>query len=805
MNIIIALRRLKNNKSLRIVNLLGLSLIFSSILLSYNYVKKELSYDRFNEKADRIVRMSLQFDGNPIDGRQSTFGLPNDSWIEAFPEIENVTKVFFINTGVLTYNGKPEIINDFFVADSSFTDIFTLKFIEKKSEKVLNSSEDVIISKSLAVQLFGNESAIDKEVKISGRKVSADITWFISGVYEDFPETSHFHPKVIMSNASDSYNDWAYYYFLLEPGSILNIHELEEKIGKTTYGEFMERQNIDVKVFLTPLTDIHLKSHVLREMEQNGNIYFIYLIVGANILLLFVVLFNLWLNSSLIFSFSKKYYQLLRLNGGSKLNIIKDETFLALLLGISSVLISLLIIHLYSSVFNFSLEYISNIKISLFAIIFIMLILFVSLLPVIVNISLTIFNNINQDLKALRFSFSDIKYMLIVQYCIVVFMIIITFVINRQMEMIQQHQMGAGESNILALYEQPNKVQESYELLKSELEKYSEIEMVTACMQLPGSSIRDGIEINFENEEDKKSLNLLYVTEDFLPFFKIMPVAGKSFSSLKFTYKEESEMMKNVWMGKPELNPVISEEYLINMKALQILGFDSPEEAIGQNITINHSALDYIKGGKIVGVVDDFNYATVFEESVPLLIMQRSVIVNCIMIRLNPENIDKALAIFDKVWSEVNPDFPADYSFLQDTYNEVYKNEINADILVSIFSLLCLVITGLGLIIFTAFVVKSRSREIAIRKVNGATIFDIIKMLNKNVLIWVLVAFIISIPCAYFTAKIWLENFIYKISLEWWIFVLAGIFVFILTIIIISIQSLKIAMTNPVNVLKSNN
>jgi putative ABC transport system permease protein len=246
-----------------------------------------------------------------------------------------------------------------------------------------------------------------------------------------------------------------------------------------------------------------------------------------------------------------------------------------------------------------------------------------------------------------------------------------------------------------------------------------------------------------------------------------------------------------------------SEEYIINRKAMSLLGFQSPEEAIGKHLFITQRVVDYFNEGVICGVTDDFTYTTIYEESIPLIILHRKMFQHCILVRLDPNDASRALATFNRIWNKVNPDFPADYTFLQDVYSQVYYNEWNAEMLVRIFSLLSLLIANLGLIVVMAFIIKRKTKEIGIRKINGATFWTIVRMLNSRFIVWIGFAFLIAVPGAYFVMNRWLENFAHKTVLDWWIFVLAGLFVLLISVVAVSWQSWRAATANPVKSLQN--
>ena len=794
------LRHLKKSKYLRIVNLLGLSVIFSCLLLSFAYLKKELSYDRFHKNADRIARLSIQYGDNDVDGRIYGFKR-NSPVITGIPGVEDVVLMQRVETGLLEKDGKPEVVNNFFFTTPNFFEVFSFKLLQGEKGSVLDAPGKIVISKSFARQLFGEDDAFGKEIKLTGRQVKPvnDGIYFISGIFEDFPENSHFRTNMI-GHLPENDDWWAYIYLLLHPATDINV--VKDAIALKIEEEYKDNPSGKASPYIIPLKDIHLHSRILRELDYNGNINYIYLISGANLLLLLIVLFNLWLNTGLIFSFNRKYYQLLRLNGASSSVVVKDESLLAFVLGLVSILIGGLVSYYVFTQTN--LMSILTVKDVVFlSALFLLIVIGVSLLPVIIGLSSTLFKSFQNEVQPSNFVLSKVKYLLIAQYCIVMFIVIVSFGITKQINMIKTSQVGGKQDSILVMNEQPDIILQKFDLLKTELLKNHEIMMVTSAMQLPGSAIRDGIHVRteYEGEDEGRHISLLVVGNDFFPFFNIKPVAGTVFKETVRSYDEERTMFFEYLDKKPASSA--TEEYIINRKAAQLLGFDTPEEAVGKRLLLTHYSVGYINNGVIAGVSEDFNYTTTFEDSAPTIIIQRKVFQSCIMVHLSPDNKAQALQAFNRVWNEINPDYPASYSFLQDIYGSIYRNELNAEALTRIFSLLCLIIANLGLIIIMSFVIKRKTKEIGIRKVNGATSGNIIGMLNKRFAIWIGIAFVIAIPVSYYVMSLWLQNFANKTTLDWWVFALSGLLVLLLSAISISWQSWYAATIDPVKSLKS--
>ncbi|SBV90974.1 ABC transporter permease [uncultured Dysgonomonas sp.] len=788
------LRRFLKSKSLRIINLLGLTLMFACMLVSYTYIKRELSYDKFYNNAHRIVRMTLSYDDNIADGR--IYGTSTKQIWQNIPEIEDELKLEMVNTAILNHNGSKQVLNNLFFASENLLNILDIPLIEGNSREAFKSPESVIISERLALQLFGRTDVIGEKIELSSRRIESTV-YFIRGVFKNMPENTHFHSDIIIHKA-DFDNFYHYVYLLMKDG--YDLADIQSRLTANFKSQNPDSRNAIIN--LIPMTDIHLHSHLLREMETNGNIYYIYLIAGINLLLLIIVLFNLWLNSSVIFSYNKRYYQLLRMNGASSSVVIKDETWVSLLLAVISILSGKLLSVFIGSYFSISFSALSITETVGIAILFILSTIFVSLLPILINMSATAFLNDQADLRQSRFSISNVKYMLIVQYSIVLFIIIVGIGINNQMALIRNTQVAGNNDSILVFEEQPHEVIENYTAFRNELLKHSEIESVTAAMQLPGNAVRDMIVITTEGK-DPAYIPVLVVGEDFMQTFDIKPVAGTLFPPLRLSYAEEANLQQRK-MNEEGFKSSHRDNIIVNRKALGQLGFSSPEEAIGKEVGIGHNSLDYFPTGIICGVVEDFTYTNVYEDAIPMVILQRNMFMNCFIIRIAPGSNEQALATLNSVWATLNPDYPINYKFLSDSYKSLYVNELNAEKVVLFFSILSFVITILGLIIFMAFMIKNRMKEISIRKVNGATNSEIVFMLNFGLLRWIFLSFVIAMPAAWYVMDKWLENFAYKTTIYWWIFVLAGISVLLISFLAISWQSLKAARINPAKSLKGD-
>jgi len=776
---------------------MGLILIFTSVIVSVRYLKKESGYDTIFSKYDRIARLSLAFDGKQADGR--IYGNMYQPMLKQLPEIEDVLRFSNISAITIQNNDVRYVANNMYVADLNFFDFFDFTFLEGKPETAFDSPGKIVVTKKLAMSMFGRTDILGSEIQLSGRQYSSR-SGFISGVIADLPENTHLRADIFISddNVKDLYS---YYYLLLKKGTDINM--LAEQITESIRKNFDQPYNKSAAAEILPLKDIHLYSRVQRELSPNGNIDYVYLIAGANILLFIIVLFNLWLNSGIIFSYNKRYYQLLRLNGAYTVDLIKDELRIAFFTGCVSLFFSLFISFYFIKDMSLDSVPVTIPEQLLLFFILIISVIGISLIPVIKSASETLFNNLDNDLKPIRFSFSNIRYMLVIQYAIVIFIVIIAMGINNQISLIKTTQVGATNDSIIVFKEQPEEVIEKYPVFKKELESRPGITYVAGAMQLPGDAVRDASSLKVEGNPETIVCPIMIVGEDFFSLFNIHAIEGTLPPLSALTYNDEIKMLNDKLAGgAPQAG--LKENLVINRKALSLLGFSSPQEAIGKEIIIDHNSLNYIPSGIICGVVEDFIYTNVFEDVIPLLIFQRNLFMNCFMVSLSPDQTMEGLKELNDVWHEINPDYPLNYSFLKDSYSVLYKNELDAEKIVNLFSTLCLLVTILGLIVFMAFIVRIRTKEVAIRKVNGASYTEIMFMLNKSLLVWVLLAYIFAIPVAWFIMTKWLENFAYRAILSWTMFIGAGIFVLLLSLFAVSWQSWKAAKINPVIAMKTD-
>ena len=662
-------RLLRKHLSLRIVNFVGLSIVLTSLLVSFNHIKREMSWDRYNADADRIVRLTLAVDGQPIDGR--LWGNVLDDPVRQLPQVEGIARLHEVYRPELKYSGRSIVAEEkTCMVNRDFLDMFDIEMLEGELPSALDALDCVIISESMVKRLAAVSGGdVSEDLQIEGEKCR------ITGIFKDIPETSHWRADVLRLMPEDAWL-FCYTYLLLKDGSDIRTVETDiSDIAASMSPDGASENGGGFHALLMPLTDIHLHSHNLRELEANGNVVYIWLILGANALLLIVVMFNLWLNVSLVFSYNNGLYRLLRLHGAPMTVVFKTEALQALVLALAATVIGLV---LTGSAFRYGLIG-GGMDFPLTAVVsvcFMAVTVAVALIPA------------SGGLRVKSFSYKNVRWMLCGQYIVVIATLAITIGICKQMNMVERLQTGGDGSDIVVMSGLTEPYMEKYPLFRERLLQSPYVKGMTTCFQIPGDAIRDHVDVRCSGSVDYMPLPIMIAGDGFLNFYDIPLLAGKDFSALDYDIRQEDEMMMDFLVSQKASQR--SEEYIVNRSAMQALGFSSPQEAVGKSLEIRHGSIGYIANGTIAGVTDDYNYAGVFEESTPLVMLHRNFFQFVLMVRLDNAYRTEALQALSAAWNEVYPDSQSDFMPLSDIFLDKYRNEYGARDLVLVFAVLCL-------------------------------------------------------------------------------------------------------------------
>ena len=792
-------RNLRRHPFLNLIKLAGLMFAFSSMLLIALYMKHELSYDRFHSASDRIYRFTATsptaFSGKHFARIWGARYIPELA--ETFPEIENYVRLSPIGGGLIQWEEKKIPMQQSFFCDSTYLDIFNVGLLLGRADEVLVAPSSLLISESFARKIFGDENPVGQVLTIpAGRQNAESSSFQVSGVMEDFPANSHFHPEFVATPSESSYLDsWAWVYLLLQPGARPDGVVSGFKSFLADFGE-TDEEELDYMAHLQPLRDIHLHSQKTREIEGNSNMAVIYSFSIAVIILLFIALLN-YSNLNLgMLPYSTRLMFVGRVYGASrrqqlKYYIYEGWTILLLALLLSLVLVELSAMYIES---HFNLDLLKgNLPFLLLLLAGIGLLGFVSgFLPQAQAYFRTLLASARNTSGGTVRKRSLNKGLIVIQYCIAIVLIISVLVIQRQTNLAMQSGMGAENSGIICMKSPHSSIVEKFPEFKKALMQYPSVSYVSGMLDPPGGDANDLFRFSLEGYEQDESnpndqrIGILPCDYSLPSLFDLRFMAGSDFSET-FTDTEGSG------------------EYIINESALERLGFSRASEIIDLEFQLFfHNDFIQIPAGRIIAVVEDFHLSSLKRKIEPLVLFKRDTMwLDNILVSFDQGNLVRGLKDLEGVWEDMFPGQPFAYDFVDSMYRQVYLVERLQASLLLLFTLIALFICSMGLLGLSLLASQQRMKEIGIRRVNGAGIMGLVRMLNRAFLKWVLLAYILAMPLAWLGMRRWLEGFAYKTELSWWIFLLAGIIALSLSAIPVSIQSWKTARRNPVEALRS--
>ncbi len=784
-----------------VISIIGLTIGFVVTVLVADWLKDEFSYDRFNKNADRIYRLTVEID-NKNTGLHWNFARSYYSWLKNIkkdiPGIESMVRISRQGAGIVKVNTTP-YDEDIFYADSTLTSVFTFHFLEGDPKNCLSRPGQVIISKSAAKKYFGNQDALGKTILLYCSRCREQKPCQITGIFEDIPVQSHIHFNVIVSrNIPDDYSDWAYNYLLLEknvsPNQILN--NFISFAGK--YVDNNELSNLTPH--LQKITDIHLYSSKDRELENNGNIHQIHLLIGLMVFILFISLFNFSTIRYVALFKEYKSIWLFRFNGATKKSIYASQILEVLVYSLLAAVFTFFIIKFTSNDFNHLIskneftESSISIRTTLLCLIFLV---FISVLAGIFSywIFSTPFWDIIKNVNLSSSSQSSVpkignrnvslSFLLSIQYVSTFLLIFSVIVINAQLNLFQKYSLGNNSKNLLCIEEIPCQIVNKYQIFKEKLLRSPLIQDVTISMENPGDEIEDMTLFETsgaDNDASKKLIYLCPVDDNFFSFYGIHFKAGKDFP---------------IFSG----NDTIAENFILNEEAVKYIGWENCEDAIGRPFRLKH---DYAskETGKIIGVVSNFQPSSIRKTIKPYVFFQKSFWLFSVQVKYDTAQQEQSFHLIRETWDKIYPDYPMKYTYVSELYKEIYKNEFQLRDIGIVLCIIALFLSALGLFGTTGIVYEARTKEIGIRKVNGAKFTEIAGWLLNDIIKVVMISLLIAVPLSWYIMQIWLKNYAYKVTINAWMFLLGGIIISVVALLTVCWQTWRTATSNPVEALR---
>ena len=804
-NLKIALRTLWKHKQVTLINVIGLSVGMAACVLILLFVQYELSYDRYHENADRIYRLSREWrnaDGETslhLGHLASPFApfLAND-----FPkEIESIARL--LNPGgtfLVNYEAKDVqmVESDFYFAESAVFDIFSFPLAQGSPETALSEPGSVVVTESTARKYFGDEDPIGKTLLFPENGLTMQVT----GVARDVPANSHFHfnmlgsfatlenfmGKEAMMTAWDS-NSMGTYLLLSEdhdPDALeaqfpdFFDRHLPASSGntKTSESNFLH---------LWPVTDIHLHSHLDSEMEDNGNITYVYLYTIIALFILAIACINFVNLSTARAGRRAKEVGVRKVMGAVRGSLIRQFLSESVLIAVFSLVVALLLVEIALPFFNDFVGQSLSVNIFENAFVLVLLVAIVVVVGVVAGSYPAFFLSSFLPAKILksgsipRGQHAVLRSGLVVlQFAISIVLIIGVFTVENQLDYVKSKSLGFNRDNLLA-FPFNDKAYQQYEQLKPQLLQQPGIRDVTITSRVPSGDLLDNqggtYEIKGEMRDIDFRLSDVHVDHDFLTSFQIDLVAGRNFDINRASDSTEA--------------------YILNETAVRTMGWDSPEEAVGQELQYGGQT------GYIVGVAQDFHFQSLHQTISPVLFQITEGRARSLIVRIDPAVGAEVVSSLKEQWAYLMPGIPFEYYTISDQFDAQYAKEDKLGQVVQLFSVLALLIAALGLVGMASYVAEQRTKEVGIRKVLGASVGQILLLLTRGFSKLVLVAFVIASPLAYWLMSRWLGNFAYHDSLNVGIFVVAGGIALLVAWLTVGSQTFRAATRNPVDSLRN--
>jgi putative ABC transport system permease protein len=803
----IAWRNLLKNKIFSFINIFGLAIGLCCFLLISLYVIDELSYDRFYKDAHRIYRINsdISFGGSEMKMSQSAD--PMGAVLKKdYPQVEQFTRVY-TNYGSNFIKKGTEFINEEKIAhaDSTFFDMFSIPVLEGNPKTALDAPNTVAISKSAAQKYFQTSHVLGKTLEIG---LTNKTLYNITAVYEDMPSNSHFNFDFICSMDNVNY-DWGNFtshnfftYIRLKEGVDYkvfnkNFDQVIAKYMLPKLGQLMNIKSLDefkktgnrLEYSLFPMTDIHLKSDRSSEIKEGSNIQYVYIFGAVALFLLLIACIN-FMNLSTARSANRaKEVGIRKVLGTERKTLISQFIAESALTSYIAMALALLMIAFLMPAFNelsaksFSLLTLFNIKFFPFLL----------LLPLLVGILAgyypAFFLSSYQPIETLKskqnggFVKSNLRSILVTfQFVVSLTLIISTIIVYQQLNYIQTKNVGFDKDQVLVL-EGTGALKENQEAFKNEIAQLAGVKGATGAhfLQVSNSSRNDN---TFSKEavmtkDNGFGMQVWKIDYDYIPTLGMEIAQGRNFS------KEFGTDSSGV---------------IINETTAKILGYANP---IGKKVyTDEGDRTPLIVSYTIVGVVKNFHFSSMRENIGPLC-LKLGVNRNSLAFKINTADIPNLLSQIESKWKQAAPEMPFLHSFLDQSFDKMYRAEQRIGKVALIFAFLTILIACLGLLGLVTYMTEQRIKEIGIRKVLGASITSIVGMLSMDFLKLVLISICIASPLAYFSMKNWLQDFAFRVDISWWIFVIAGVFTMLVSILTVSYQAIKAALMNPLKSLKT--
>ncbi|HKK44179.1 MAG TPA: FtsX-like permease family protein [Balneolaceae bacterium] len=786
----IAWRNLFKHKGYTFINIIGLAVGIAVCTLIFKYVHYELSYDTFHQKANRTYRLTMDLNKSHIAVTPSLL-LPT---MTKYPEVETGVRLYpasNYSSFAVRYKNKVFEEKRFAYADSTFFDVFSFKLLKGNPETALVRPNTVVITKAMAKKYFGDRDPMGKTLTINN-----DRKFEVTGVMANMPDNSHFRMDFIASlitrsswsQLTDTQMQGAQFYTYLVLDNPRARMKVDHKINHFLSSRLPDR--LTASVGLQPLTDIHLYSDLKAEIQPQSDITYVWAASAIALLILIIACINYMNLATARSARRSQEVGIRKVLGSDRKRLIAQFYGESALITCLAIVCSILLIELFNPWFNqligeqLDVSFTSPVIWGLLLGMGLIITLLAGSYPALMLSSFRPAAVLEGARSQKR---NDVlrKGLVIFQFAVSILLIIGTLVIYRQVQYMQHKKLGYHKKNVLVLTSH-DQVENHFDTFKSLLRQNSGVKQATMVSETP-TNILGAYSINVEGTSiSKKSkgkmVSGLRIHNDFTETLDIDMVAGRSLT-------KTDDRQVNRKSGKKRYS------FLVNQAMARYLEV-SPKKLIGRRTKVSGRV------GRIVGVVKDFHFAPLDKKISPLVMFPSNGF-NKLLIRFNTDNMQQALQNTHKTWQKLFPNYPFDYEFLNQEYDALYKQETRAGQVFSRFAFFAIFVACLGLLGLSAYTVEQRTKEIGIRKVLGASSSQLVVLLSKDFTKLVLISILIAIPVGWWMMSNWLRDFAYHIDIKVWQFAIAGGAALVVAWLTVGWVSIRAALANPVNSLRS--
>jgi len=793
-------RNLKKSPTYILINILGLSIGMAASILIFLFVQHEMSYDTYHKDHDRIFRVSRSF-SNPNGETNLHLGhtaSPFGPLLKSDFTNQILEAVRVLNVGVVVKVGS-KIIEEqrFFFSDPELFRLFSWNMVEGNPDNALTFPDGLVISETIAYKYFGEQDPIGKSLTIMIGGQGMEMV--VRGIMEDVPDNSHFKADILASIEPLIQYLGGYEAMIKDFGdnNFVTYLTLDANVD---YKEFeaelpgfidrhMSASSKDVlassttRLHLWPIADIHLYSHLDSELEPNSSIENVYIYSAIALFILLIACIN-FMNLSTARS-SKRAMEvgLRKVMGADRQLLVKQFMSETIFMSVIAMLLALIIVSIALPFFsNFTGK---SLSFDLFENpeYLIGLIILVLIVGVFSGSYPSLFLSGFQPIKVLKGTYKigsiheKLRSVLVVgQFAISIILVVAVLVVISQLDFMKNKDLGFDKDEIVVLpaYDQ---LIENYDLMRVRLLQQIGIKELALGSRIPSGRLLDAqgtqAEVNGELSPINIRISDVHVSHTFMKTFGMEFKAGRDFD---FEMASDS-----------------TQAFILNEAAVRAIGWSSAEEAIEKPLHYG------IRRGHVIGVVKDFHFESLHQSISPMIFLIPTDRINEVAIKIDKDHKDETIAYLNQEWLAMHPNLPFNYYAVADKFDKQYEAEEKIGTVFGFFAGLAIIISVLGLFGLSAFATEQRTKEISIRKVMGASMWNIVSLVGLDSLKLVLIGFVIATPIAWIGMSQWLENFAYSISLSWIVFAIAGIGAIIIATLTVCSQAIKAALINPVD------